>query len=128
LKRADEFKVKGNELFTKGEYMDASIEYQFALDEVPPKHEVAAIYYNNLAACHKNLKEWTEAVTACTKGALSQCTTRVLTQTTKRLKLTPSTSRRLYGARSAARRERPATLAPCQGPSRVRPMLQPLLG
>lgn len=98
LAKADEFKVKGNELFKAGQYMDASVQYQFALDEVPPKHAVAAIYYNNLAACHKNLDEHSEAVECCTRGAswppccAHVCSLRALYRCpAQRLRSTPNT-------------------------------------
>lgn len=69
IKKANEYKFDGNELFRQTFFDAAIISYQKALNISPPnaKHE-RAIYHANIAECYIRKKLWNQAVDACTQA------------------------------------------------------------
>ncbi|XP_074592051.1 uncharacterized protein LOC141847864 [Curcuma longa] len=71
LKQANDAKEEGNKLFRSGQYEDALLQYEIALQiasELPSSVDVCSMSHGNRAACFLKLNQYTDAVTECTKA------------------------------------------------------------
>ncbi|KAG6467032.1 tetratricopeptide repeat protein 1-like [Zingiber officinale] len=71
LNQANDAKEEGNKLFRSGQYEDALLQYEIALQiasELPSSVDVCSMSHGNRAACFLKLNQYTDAVTECTKA------------------------------------------------------------
>ncbi|WOL03519.1 tetratricopeptide repeat protein 1 [Canna indica] len=71
LKQANDAKEEGNKLFRTGQYEDALLQYEVALQiasEVPSPVDVCSMCHGNRAACFLKLNRYKDTVTECTKA------------------------------------------------------------
>ncbi|XP_042390831.1 tetratricopeptide repeat protein 1-like [Zingiber officinale] len=71
LKQANDAKEEGNKLFRVGQYEDALLQYEIALQiasELPSSADVCSMSHGNRAACFMKLNRYKDAVTECTKA------------------------------------------------------------
>lgn len=61
--KSEEHKLKGNEFFAAGKWIDAIAEYSEALKRNPDNYKV----YSNRAACYTKLMDWTRGLEDCEK-------------------------------------------------------------
>jgi len=64
-KKAEDFKAKGNEFYTKNNFKDAVTWYGKAIQEAPKE----AVYYSNRSAAFAGLRQWDESLKDATKAA-----------------------------------------------------------
>lgn len=71
LNQANDAKLEGNKLFGGGQYEDALLEYEQALQiasEVPSSEEVRAMCHGNRGACFLKLGKYEDSIKECTKA------------------------------------------------------------
>ncbi|KAJ6844347.1 putative tetratricopeptide repeat protein 1 [Iris pallida] len=71
LNQANDAKADGNKLFGAGQYDDALLQYERALQiasEVPSSEEVRSMCHANRAVCFLKLGRYNDAITECTKA------------------------------------------------------------
>lgn len=71
LNRANDEKLEGNKLFGAGNYEDALLKYENALDiasEVPESECARAMYHGNRGACFLKLGKYDDSIKECTKA------------------------------------------------------------
>ncbi|WOL15800.1 tetratricopeptide repeat protein 1 [Canna indica] len=71
LKQANALKEEGNKLFRAGQYEDALLQYEAALQiasELPSSVDVCSMCHGNRAVCFLKLNRYKDTVTECTKA------------------------------------------------------------
>jgi len=71
LNQANDAKLEGNKLFGGGQYEDALLKYEQALQiasEVPSSEEVRAMCHGNRGACFLKLGKYEDSIKECTKA------------------------------------------------------------
>ncbi|KAI3849073.1 hypothetical protein MKX03_011516 [Papaver bracteatum] len=71
LTEANDAKIKGNKLFGSGQYEDALLQYELALQfaaDIPASVEIRSICHANRAACFSNLGRYAETIKECNKA------------------------------------------------------------
>jgi len=64
-KKAEEFKSKGNDFYTKNNFKDAIVWYSKAIQEAPRE----AVYYSNRSAAYAGLRQWDDSLKDANKAA-----------------------------------------------------------
>ncbi|RZC50664.1 hypothetical protein C5167_019082 [Papaver somniferum] len=71
LAEANDAKTEGNKLFGSGQYEDALLQYELALQfaaDMPASVEIRSICHANRAACFSNLGRYAETIKECNKA------------------------------------------------------------
>ncbi|XP_022755361.1 tetratricopeptide repeat protein 1-like [Durio zibethinus] len=71
LAQANDAKMEGNKLFGNGQYEEALLQYEIALQvtaEIPSSVEIRSICYSNRAVCFLKLGKYEETIKECTKA------------------------------------------------------------
>ncbi|KAJ4833116.1 hypothetical protein Tsubulata_006218 [Turnera subulata] len=69
VERANEAKMEGNQLFGKGQYEEALLQYDAALQSAPENSkELRSICHSNRAICLLKLGKYDDAIKECTKA------------------------------------------------------------
>lgn len=71
LNQANDLKLEGNKLFGAGQYEDALLKYELALQivsEIPSSEEIRAMCHGNRGACFLKLGKYEDSIKECTKA------------------------------------------------------------
>ncbi|XVE98653.1 hypothetical protein REPUB_Repub03eG0125500 [Reevesia pubescens] len=71
LAQANDAKMEGNELFGKGQYEEALLQYEIALQvtaEMPTAIEIRSICHSNRGVCFLKMGKYEETIKECTKA------------------------------------------------------------
>jgi len=64
-KKAEEYKAKGNDFYSKNNFKDAITWYSKAISEAPKE----AVYYSNRSAAYAGVRQWEDSLRDATKAA-----------------------------------------------------------
>ncbi|GJQ79844.1 putative myosin-binding striated muscle assembly central [Trypoxylus dichotomus] len=68
LEEANSYKEKGNKAYQLGDFNDAIVFYQKAINLSPSDNKDLSVYYKNLAAVYLKLEKFEEAIEVCNKS------------------------------------------------------------